>query len=102
MGIPSRQSAARDSVAALAWPAFCQRNDRPIGRDEALFLVLFPCERAELFRNLLLVCSARFAASFLEFRCDEIDGGVFDSIAPFDGGFPTTTVFSATYDGGTP
>jgi hypothetical protein len=32
----------------------------------------------------------------------EIDGGVFDSIAPFDGGFPTTTVFSATYDGGTP
>jgi hypothetical protein len=27
---------------------------------------------------------------------------VYDSIAPFDGGFPTTTTFTDTYDGGTP
>lgn len=32
----------------------------------------------------------------------EIDGGAFDSIAPYNGGTPTTTVFANTFDGGTP
>ena len=31
----------------------------------------------------------------------ELDGGVFDSIAPYNGGSPTTTA-TQTYDGGTP
>ena len=31
----------------------------------------------------------------------EIDAGVFDSIAPYNGGDPTTTA-TQTYDGGTP
>lgn len=31
----------------------------------------------------------------------EIDGGVFDSIAPYNGGDPTTTATQA-FDGGTP
>jgi hypothetical protein len=31
----------------------------------------------------------------------EIDGGVFDSIAPYQGGDPTTTA-TQTFDGGTP
>lgn len=31
----------------------------------------------------------------------EIDAGVFDSIAPYNGGSPTTTA-TQTYDGGTP
>jgi hypothetical protein len=31
----------------------------------------------------------------------EIDGGVFDSIAPYNGGDPTSTA-TQTYDGGTP
>ncbi len=31
----------------------------------------------------------------------ELDGGVFDSIAPYNGGDPTTTA-TQTYDGGTP
>lgn len=32
----------------------------------------------------------------------EIDGGAFDSIAPYNGGTPTTTTFANTFDGGTP
>jgi hypothetical protein len=32
---------------------------------------------------------------------NEIDGGVFDSIAPYNGGDPTTTATQA-FDGGTP
>lgn len=31
----------------------------------------------------------------------EIDGGVFDSIAPYQGGFPTDTA-TQTFNGGTP
>jgi hypothetical protein len=31
----------------------------------------------------------------------ELDGGVFDSIAPYQGGFPTTTA-TQTFNGGTP
>jgi hypothetical protein len=31
----------------------------------------------------------------------ELDGGVFDSIAPYNGGDPTSTA-TQTYDGGTP
>jgi len=31
----------------------------------------------------------------------EIDGGVFDSIAPYQGGFPNTTA-TQTFNGGTP
>jgi hypothetical protein len=31
----------------------------------------------------------------------EIDGGVFDSIAPYQGGFPTDTA-TQTFEGGTP
>lgn len=31
----------------------------------------------------------------------ELDGGVFDSIAPYNGGDPTTTA-TQTFDGGTP
>lgn len=31
----------------------------------------------------------------------EIDGGVFDSIAPYQGGFPTDAA-TQTFDGGTP
>jgi hypothetical protein len=31
----------------------------------------------------------------------ELDGGVFDSIAPYNGGDPTTTA-TQSYDGGTP
>ena len=31
----------------------------------------------------------------------ELDGGVFDSIAPYNGGSPTTTA-TQSYDGGTP
>jgi hypothetical protein len=31
----------------------------------------------------------------------EIDAGVFDSIAPYSGGFPTTTA-TQTFNGGTP
>ena len=32
----------------------------------------------------------------------EIDGGAFDSIAPYNGGTPTTVVFANTFNGGTP
>lgn len=32
----------------------------------------------------------------------EIDGGSFDSIAPYNGGFPSSTVFVNQFDGGTP
>lgn len=32
----------------------------------------------------------------------EIDGGAFDSIAPYNGGKPNTTNFSNIFDGGTP
>lgn len=32
----------------------------------------------------------------------EIDGGAFDSIAPYNGGEPSTTVFALNINGGTP
>jgi len=33
---------------------------------------------------------------------DVLDGGSFDSVAPYDGGSPTTTSFTYAFEGGTP
>jgi hypothetical protein len=51
--------------------------------------------------GLMVYSGSAWVAVSASTTLSEIDAGVFDSIAPYNGGSPTTTA-TQTYDGGTP
>ena len=51
--------------------------------------------------GLMVYSGSAWVAVSASTTLSEIDAGVFDSIAPYNGGDPTTTA-TQTYDGGTP
>lgn len=51
--------------------------------------------------GLMVYSGSSWVAVSASTTLSDIDGGVFDSIAPYNGGDPTTTA-TQTYDGGTP